>query len=480
MGDADRGALNIYQERSMRIRLTEFLVGVVGLLLLWPLAAAFWGLACVIAIALVFSDPVRRAGAGLWQEVVMVVVLIFFQFIVAFLFKRFFDRILYGGPWFGELSKMQRSLVATVLRASGELSFTLDDKNRQLIQELANLNRDVLKWSMGRQYRIMNPDTVVEPASEAGIVRRLLHGRQRPDPDARWNDVWRTEILASSSGGRTMAQAFEPDSYAWVTVPNRLTQLRLGVVIMTSFCEIAVLWLLISGHASQASLLPVLQVAVGFSVATTLIIFLIHSYGLPEIPILFPGDVMQLYGRTLWPKQKRVAMEEFEALEGAFKERFDGLAGKSIVVTSVRVTPRYFGLVRNYYARSLAYEAVDNSLIGFVLILLSIAFLRIFGTARSDAATIWLYERVAIALVVLPVAILGIYFLVFTLVAQFRTFATLAITGGLIAFIPPVITYLVSGRLPTSPTAFVSSAVVGIIGSAGADLALRIRKKVAD
>ena len=85
-------------------------------------------------------------------------------------------------------------------------------------------------------------------------------------------------------------------------------------------------------------------------------------------------------------------------------------AGKVYLIVSVKVSPRYLSLVRNSYARSLAYECVMDSLIGFVLILIATAFLWFFGI-KGEPNISWLYTRLAIALALMPAAIVGIHFL---------------------------------------------------------------------
>lgn len=478
MGDTGADKLDIYRERPLSVRLTEFLARVVALLLLWPPMVLIWSIVLLFAFSFVFSRPVRHAGIGFWRDSIVVITMVLVQLLIAITVGRFLNRICYGRPWFGKLSKEPRSLVATVLRASNELSFRLDDNNRQLMQKLADLNRDIMKWLMGRQYRIIHSGRADYTVASTRIRRRLF--RDRPDDiEVRWKDTWQEKVLESSSGGCTVAQAFEPDSYAWVTVPNRLTSLLSAVTGMTWFYETVVLWLLLSRLGSGSSLLPVFQVAVGFSVVTTLIIFLYHSYNLPDIYIISPQELMQQHRWTLMPKARREGEELTKALDKEFGERLGSFSGKSISIVSVKVSPRYLSLVRNYYARSLAYECVMDSLIGFVLILIATAFLWFFGI-KGEPNISWLYTRLAIALALMPAAIVGIHFLIFTLVAQFRRFITLAVTGALITFTPLAANYLFAGRLPASPVAFASSAIAGIIGSAGADLALRNRKKITD
>jgi hypothetical protein len=476
---ANRDELGFYQERSLSVRLTKSLVFMIGLIFIWPPMAYLCALILISAFIFVFSIPVRQSGIGFGQDSIVVIAMLFAQLAVIFIVPRYFQRIFYGKPWFAELSKMPRSLVATVLRASNELSFELDDDNKRTMQNLADLNRDVMKWTMGRQYQLLHPLPEADTAaSRVGIMRRLF-GDKKVDTETRWDRVWRDQVLKSASGGCTVARAFEPDAYSWVTVPSRLTGIMIAVTGMTGFYEVTVLWLLLSRLQSGSSLLPVFQVAVGFSAATTIIIFLFHSYKLPEIPIASDHDLLRQYRWAMRPKARKEAEEYTNAIHREFGERLGSFQEKSISVISVSVKPRYFNLVRNYYARSLAYESVEASLIGYVLISIAIACAQIFGVNVGSGIG-WLYARLAIALALMPVVIVGIHFLVFTLVAHFRKFVTLAVTGAMIAFIPPVASYLLAGQLPASPAAFASSAIIGIIGSAGADLALRSRKKIAE
>ena len=179
------------------------------------------------------------------------------------------------------------------------------------MQKLADLNRDIMKWLMGRQYRIIHSGRADYTVASTRIRRRLF--RDRPDDiEVRWKDTWQEKVMKSSSGGCTVAQAFEPDSYAWVTVPNRLTSPLSAVTGMTWFYETVVLWLLLSRLGSGSSLLPVFQVAVGFSVVTTLIIFLYHSYNLPHIYIISPQELMQQHRWTLMPKAEKGGREASE------------------------------------------------------------------------------------------------------------------------------------------------------------------------
>jgi hypothetical protein len=462
VGDEDNDELGFYQERPFSVRLTKFLVITVALLFIWPPMRIVWLLVILFAEVVVFSSPLRHAGIGFGWDSLVVVAMLLGMLAVGLIPVSIYQRVFYGRRWFGKLSEVRSSLVVTVLRASSELSFTLDEKNKQIIKSLADLNRDEMKWSMGRQYRI-------------------LHSRRTEDDTAdiemHWNAIWQERVLKSSSGGRTVAQAFEPDSYAWVTIPLRLTGIVAALQIMTVACEIVVFWILISRLESKSSLLLVFQVAVAFSVAITLIIFLYHSYNLPDIPIISSREIGQQGRLFLRSKERKMLEENIRTQEEEFGERFASFKDQSISVIRVKVSPRYFSLIRNYYARSLALDLVSNSLAGFVLIAIAAAFLWILGV-KGEPNIGSLYTQLAIALALIPVGIIGIYLLVFTLVAQFRSFTTLALTGALIVVIPPAANYLFAGRLPASPVSFVSSAIVGIIGSAGADLALRSRKRI--
>jgi hypothetical protein len=464
VGETDHDELGFYQERPLNVRLTEFVVIFTGLVFIWPPMFAVWGGVLIFGFIFVFSSPIRHAGIGFGGDSILVVAMLLGIVATMLIPRRFYSRIFYGRPWFGKLSDLSKALVRTVLRASGELSFNLDNHNRQLMQQLADLNRAVTKWSMGRRYQENHSD-------QAGDGTTAV--------ETQWNNIWQEQVLKSSSGGRTLAQTFEPDSYSSATVPLRLTSVVAPLAVLTGVCEVVAVWILLSRLESRSSLLPVFQVVVAFSVATTLVIFINHNYKLPYIQVVNAREILQQYRPTLMPKTRRQAEEAVRALEEEFGERLASFEDVSISVIGVKVSPRYFGLIRNYYARSLAYESVSNSVTGFVLIAAATGFLLVFG-AGNESNLGRLYTQLAIALVLMPVAMVGIHFLIFTIVAQFRTFSTLVITGGIIAFIPPLATYLFTGRLPASPIAFVSSVVVALIGSAGADLALHSRKRIID
>jgi hypothetical protein len=396
---------------------------------------ALFEVAIVFIFAVVITSEARSAADSFWFSVLVIALVIGVWIAAVVLSGRVTNlllRLVNGPPAFGDLGGSPKHLVRAAIRTSKELRF-----------ELAPGDAAVLDAHMAL---LLKAD---ETYLRAKFVELLESEGRSLEPDqleAEWKEVWEAEILEYRVRDATLRDTYASPSYSGPIIPLRL--LQVGELTGPIFLAFNAALVLLSYRAltGTGSFLTVLQVGLAFSFLITTIIYLNHLKSLAFLQVLEPAE------------------ELIDELPEELREQIRDNVGRQIVPIRVSATPSYFSAVRDYFARSIATVMTYNAIVGVVMISIPLlAGVIVASDSRSQLAS--MYAKLAVAIAVIPLAIVALHYLTSLLIQHVRRYAAIAVGGLAAALLPVGLQYLANGDIATSTQAVVTAAVVGVVGS---------------
>lgn len=424
-----------------------------GNITLWILLAgpiwSVWDTLLSFLIAFAVTRP-ARAGGGILRAL-MLLVIFFIILSVCGIFGQqkigktsWFTSLMLGRQRFLPLGGPSRKLFNFILKCDSALDLNLKPEDRSILPAFGSL-----------------AFTSVE------MLYRSEYERLKRDPGD-WPGTW-LKIIHSGIGKATYGDTIKSGRWSmlWlkiVAVTKLVTPLTLLYVALS-------LWLL-TAVASGGQPLVLLQfmLAAGFLIA--MVIFVNFTYSFGEILVVAPEGELSALGISI-PRETRPESvvessaaehrEELEQLEAKYK-------GKRIFA-DVATRDGYIESIRNYFSRLFLINGLANVLLVWILLGLQVPFAFLWSSWSGSQIASWTI-RMAIGVGLLPFVLLAVLALAFIVLANLKRFGILLASGLTLAFIPPLIAYVLHGSIGAArTTVIISSIITGIIGCAGSAIA---------
>lgn len=328
-----------------------------------------------------------------------------------------------GPPAFRPLGGLQRSPLRAAIRASRQLRVEFDSGDRAIIEQLTKLDLETTETVLKSKFL------------------KLDRGSQT-DQEERWRDIWEHEVLDYRVGEATLRETFGPPSYASILLPLRLLGVRSLVSPIFKIFQVVLVWSAYRYLNNDQSLLSVLQIGIVFSVTLSMLIYLNHSLALSEIQIIRTSD----------------------ELPEAIREQAEPLIGRKAFPTRISILSGYFESVGRYFLRVITVGTFYNAFLTLSLLALSLGAGVAFAGDKSDEL-LSSYGSLALALVLIPVAMVTAHYAVTLLIQYLRHFAAVVIGGLVTALLPLGIQYAARGSVPRDATTVLSASTSGSVGA---------------
>ncbi len=286
---------------------------------------------------------------------------------------------------------------------------------------------------------------------------------QNPNLEEEWRKVWNDQILGLRIGGTskgvvTFGAVLAEDSVAFELEALKLAGVTALAMSLVKVFQGVMTYLAFSVVSGNASYLTGLQVGLVLSLIISLLLFIFHSHQRAELTLLGSGTLP-------------------EVVKDRFADRVDRLSrGGPLHPIRVTAAKGYLGTIRDHFGWLLAGITTINT----VAALLAVAIALVVGAAWRPPSLrdliVW-YERFAFGLILIPIALLGGYYVTFWILRNARIFMAAVITGGLGIALPYALTYFVTGRLDLGQaTNAIAAAAGGILPTTVAVITSKIRK----
>jgi hypothetical protein len=269
---------------------------------------------------------------------------------------------------------------------------------------------------------------------------KLDRGSQT-DQEERWRDVWEHEVLDYKVGQATLRDIFGPPSYASILLPLRLLGVRSLISPILKVFQVVLVWSAYRYLNNDQGLLSVLQIGIVFSVTLSMLIYLNHSLALSEIEVMRTAD-----------------------LPTGIREQAELLIGRKMIPTRISILSGYFESVGQYFLRVITVGTFYNALLTLGLLGLSLGAGVAFAGDKSDEL-LSSYGSLALALVLIPVAMVTAHYAATLLIQHLRHFAAVVIGGLVTALLPLGIQYAARGNVSGDTTTVLSASISGGMGA---------------
>jgi hypothetical protein len=435
-----RASPDFGREFSVRplTRFTQGLNVIVAVLLVNPIAAIFWeGVLSVLAC--IGITRMTRHGASGPTQVLIVLLFVFLLVLLRILghvINSRIGRFIFGPPEFGILGGPEARIFRFLARAQSNLSLKFSEKDEPWAHEYNELNIRIVEAEYRRGY---------QAAVASGDVDPIVYP---------WDDVWRDKILDHSANGRTVRQTFE-EWIAWSAVMSRMTSTLLMVALLAGPYSLVMVWLATRAVDQDGAPLAFAQFGLLGSFVIALIIYMNHLYLLDEIKISSKLDGV--------PEELRDTVKEWTAR-----------APNRLLRPRVEFGRSFVSAIRNFYCRILAIAAGWN-VVSIVVLLALTCPVGLLTSNQSIESLLSYASDVGRYVLLIPVGmVLGSWF-GFEILRNVRRFVTLFVAGIVLALLPPLMTWIFTGRLPDGEVALISSVITGLISAAATALAELLR-----
>ncbi|MDX2938163.1 hypothetical protein [Streptomyces ipomoeae] len=302
---------------------------------------------------------------------------------------------------------------------------------------------------------------------QAHEIYRREYERQGGDVE-KWPTVWK-KIIGSNFAGITYGDAIR--SVQWEVFWLRLERTgKLVAPLALVYWGVAV-WLMADVIHGDSPLLLV-QFALGAGFVTALLIFASFTALLRKIHILTEDEISLLFEEwkegmdpKIDPSEIRRHVEDEDRDLAKEVKSFQGME----IYPDIDPKSGYVETIRNFFMRASMGPGLWNSIVIIFLTLSQWPIALTFSPWSNDEISEWSLKMIAGAFLI-PLAFIAAQSLGFLIVSKFHQLSGILATSLLLAAIPPVITYTLTGSVGKETIwSAVATAIVGAIASAIAD-----------
>jgi hypothetical protein len=354
---------------------------------------------------------------------------------------------LFGRPEYGVLGGARRNIFRFVLRSHAGMELRFNDAEAAIVNEADEIGRDVSLVLMRANY---------DAAVERGDI----------DPSEFDYAAAEAEMLNREVNGTTARETIEQSLRSWGLGVPRIETTSSLVFPLIAIYSVVVAFLVVRAAFSQGTpaVLLAAQVALLGSFVVGFVIYANYVFAYAEI-ILAPE----------WIREREAQLMRSTAVPDELRERqeaFNAEHGDRVLRPQIVYGPPYVRAVRDFFAPPLVKVAAVNGCVFLVACLVALAADALVGEGFSTDP----YIRIVAGLALVPVALLAGLMLAFGVLQNISRFASLFVASAVLAVLPPLLTFLIQGKLADPQVTLTASVITGVIGAAATAAAESLKR----
>ncbi len=442
--------LGIVPERSLSEKVVTVINGLVHILLLSSPGIYLVNLLVGVLLAWIVTMPTRAASGSAWIDAIFVVVFFILYLVIDWVAAKWsllktVEELVNGEPVFGKLGGLQRKVFFTMLHCSKLMKYEFSGSDAELVKEFNEFDSKLTKRAFEKRF-----DELVE--------RQELELPE--DGDAAWETVWE-KLLTYGDSNSTFKDMIDIENHGARFLIFRLLSLAAHVGRLTLLFQFVMLYIIARYALGDITLVSTINSGLFSIFILSLYVFASFSVNITEL--------------TLYGFLNKTAVPPELVVE--FSEEAEKFSGVRVIAKKTVVQKGFLGQIGRYFQRVICVSffnaIVSLPILGFAC-LLHWLFYGLDGVGGFQV-----YITLAVGSLILPTALAAGFRLFLWILENVGVFLAPIIYALLVAILPKVISYLVTGDIDLTETEnVVTAAIAGLTTLIGTTIALRASKRV--